>query len=213
MIASISLIQRLSGIDTARFRRHWLDVHGPLVCTFPHLQRYVQSHVVEGGDVTQQARALPIDGFAELWFANREDRDVAYNSPALAACDVDSRLFIGQVRRVVTDPHEVVALRRADGVAKLITLFAATAQRTTGNEAIFARQAARFHDLTGLCGYTQHRVLDQHRPPRSAVLGLSIDVGGLSELWFENAALRQQALTTVTEQDAAVYLVEEHEFI
>jgi len=213
MIAAISLIQRLSGIDTARFRRHWLDVHGPLVCTFPHLQRYVQSHVVEGGGVTEQARALPIDGFAELWFANREDRDAAYDSPALAACDIDSRSFIGQVRRLVTDPHEVLALRRADGVAKLITLFAAAPAGPTGNEATLVRQAVRFRDLAGLCGYTQHRVLDQHRPPRSAVKGLPIDVGGLSELWFENAALRQQAIATVAEQDAAVYLVEEHKFI
>ena len=32
MIAAISLMQRQDSVSLAQFRRHWLDVHGPLVC-------------------------------------------------------------------------------------------------------------------------------------------------------------------------------------
>ena len=32
MIAAISLLRRRDDIDAARFRWHWLDILGPLVC-------------------------------------------------------------------------------------------------------------------------------------------------------------------------------------
>ena len=35
MIAAISLMRRRDDVTLAAFRRHWLDVHGPLVCRFP----------------------------------------------------------------------------------------------------------------------------------------------------------------------------------
>lgn len=211
MIASISLIQRLADIDTAQFRRHWLDIHGPLVCKFPRLKRYIQSHVIENGAVAGLAQSLQIDGFAELWFANREDREVAYNSPELAACDIDSPAFIGQVRRVVTDPQVIVPLQRNDGVAKLMCVLAASETATPTQR--FARQAAGAQDLPGLCGYVQHHALDQHRPPRSVVSGLQVDVAGLAEFWFQTAALRQRAIDAILEPSAALYLVEERAFI
>jgi hypothetical protein len=34
MIAAISLIRRRQDLSPTQFRRHWLDVHGPLVCRF-----------------------------------------------------------------------------------------------------------------------------------------------------------------------------------
>ena len=46
MIAAISLMRGMDTIGLTQFRRHWLDVHGPLVCAFPGLRRYAQCHVV-----------------------------------------------------------------------------------------------------------------------------------------------------------------------
>ena len=70
MIAVISLMRRRDAIDLTRFRRHWLDVHGPLVCAFPGLRRYVQCHVIDSlaandaGLQTFEHGAVTIDGEA-----------------------------------------------------------------------------------------------------------------------------------------------------
>jgi hypothetical protein len=41
MIAAISLMRKRDDITLAAFRRHWLDVHGPLVCRFAGLRSYI----------------------------------------------------------------------------------------------------------------------------------------------------------------------------
>ena len=46
MIAAISLMRRRDDVTLVAFRRHWLDVHGRLVCRFPALRHYVQDHVI-----------------------------------------------------------------------------------------------------------------------------------------------------------------------
>src|SRR5208337_4907857 len=48
MIGAISLMRRQDDIDPARFRRHWLDIRGRLVCRTPELRSYAQSHVIAG---------------------------------------------------------------------------------------------------------------------------------------------------------------------
>ena len=40
MIAAISLMRRQDQVSLGRFPRHWLDVHGPLVCAFAGLRAY-----------------------------------------------------------------------------------------------------------------------------------------------------------------------------
>src|SRR5471030_2394028 len=74
MIAAISLMRRQDTIDLTRFRRHWLDVHGPLVCAFPGLRRYVQCHVIDSVAANEAGLAMRIDGFPILYFDNDADR-------------------------------------------------------------------------------------------------------------------------------------------
>ena len=108
MITAVSLMRRRDDISLAAFRRHWLDVHGPLVCGFPALRRYVQHHVVASPAMNTLARDMRIDGFPILWFDNDVDRMHAHVSPEMAACNEDSRGFIGAVSRVICEPHVVL---------------------------------------------------------------------------------------------------------
>ena len=110
MIGAISLMRRRDDIDPARFRQHWLEVHGPLVCRLPGLCNYAQSHVAAA--LTPTASAMAIDGFAELAFDSVAARATAYGSAELAACDRDSPGFIGAVSRLITDA--TVVLPRPD---------------------------------------------------------------------------------------------------
>ena len=54
--------------------------------------------------VNARAHDMRIDGFPILWFDNAADRERAHISPEMAACNVDSRLFIGAVSRVICEP-------------------------------------------------------------------------------------------------------------
>jgi hypothetical protein len=63
MISAISLMRRRDDVTLAAFRRHWLDVHGPLVCGFPGLRSYVQYHVISSSAGNAIARDMRIDGF------------------------------------------------------------------------------------------------------------------------------------------------------
>ena len=79
---------------------------------FPALRRYVQDHVIASPAMNARARDMRIDGFPILWFDNDADRQRAHVSPEMAACNVDSRSFIGAVSRVICEPRVVVADRR-----------------------------------------------------------------------------------------------------
>src|ERR1700744_112701 len=70
MIAAISLMRQRDDVTLSAFRRHWLDVHGPLVCAFPGLRHYVQHHVIASPATNMLARDMRIEGFPILWFYN-----------------------------------------------------------------------------------------------------------------------------------------------
>ena len=89
MMVAISLMRTRQDVGLAEFRRHWLDVHGPLVCRFPSLRHYVQHHVIASPAMNIRARDMRIDGFPILRFDSDIDRQRAHASPEMAACNVD----------------------------------------------------------------------------------------------------------------------------
>src|ERR1700684_349255 len=103
MIAAISLMRRRDRISLARFRRHWLDVHGPLVLGFSGLRRYAQCHVIDSLAANEAGLTMRIDGIPILYFDNDADRSRAHTSSEMAACNVDSRQFVGAVCRIIAD--------------------------------------------------------------------------------------------------------------
>jgi uncharacterized protein (TIGR02118 family) len=205
MIAAISLMRSRDDVTLAAFRRHWLDVHGPLVCAFPALRHYVQHHVIQSDAMNASAREMRIDGFPILTFDNDADRQQAHGSPEMAACNVDSRLFIGAVSRVICEPRTVVPQVQDAGRIRLMALLPGEA----ADDAAALRYAEHARSLPGLRGITLYRVLQQGRAPNSTIPHLAVSVAGIVELAF-SSLVDLECATVGNDAPAAHFVVEEH---
>jgi uncharacterized protein (TIGR02118 family) len=204
-VAAISLMRRRDDVTLAAFRRHWLDVHGPLVCRFPCLRSYVQDHVTASPATNAAARDMRIDGFPILSFDNDEDRQRAHQSSEMAACNVDSKLFIGAVSRVMCEPRIVVPQAKDASRIKLIALLEGAA----ADDGALARYAAQVRELPGLRGLALYRVLRQGPAPNSTIPYLPISTGGIAELSFASVVDLECAIAG-EDTGAAHFMVEEH---
>jgi uncharacterized protein (TIGR02118 family) len=210
MIAAISLMRRRADVDLATFRRHWLDIHGPLVCAFVGLRHYVQDHVIESPVMNEAARDLRIDGFPILIFDNDADRQRAHGSPEMAACNVDSRSFIGAVSRVMCESRIVIPTTPDAAAIKLIVLFPGD----TPDDATVDRYAADAQSLAGLRGLTLYRALQQGAAPNSTIPHLPVSVAGIAELSFASLVDLECAVATrAAEQREARFVVEQHRLV
>ncbi len=75
---------------------------------FPRCAATCSTTSIASPAMNARARDMRIDGFPILWFDNDADRQRAHVSPEMAACNVDSRLFIGAVSRVICEPQVVL---------------------------------------------------------------------------------------------------------
>jgi uncharacterized protein (TIGR02118 family) len=208
MIAAVSLMRRRDDISLAAFRRHWLDVHGPLVCGFPALRRYVQHHVVASPAMNTLARDMRIDGFPILWFDNDVDRMHAHVSPEMAACNEDSRGFIGAVSRVICEPHVVLPQTGTAARMKLIVVLSGQ----SADDAALQRYADRSRRLPCLAGLALYRVLQQGPAPNSTIPHLPVSVAGIIEATFASLVDLECAMAD-DDMDAAHFAVEEHRLV
>ena len=205
MISAISLMRQRDDVTQAMFRRHWLDVHGPLVCGFPALRRYVQHHVIASPAMNARARDMRIDGFPILWFDSDADRRRAHLSPAMAACNVDSRSFIGAVSRVICEPR--LAMPQADDAARMTLI--AVLPGEAADDAALDRYAASVQGLAGLCGLVLYRVLQQGPAPNSTIPHLPVSTAGIVELAFPSL-VDLECAAEADIMDAAHFVVEAH---
>ncbi len=205
MIAAISLMRRQEPVSLARFRRHWLDIHGPLVCAFAGLHRYMQCHVIESPAMNDLARSMRIDGFPILFFENDEDRAKAQGSPEMAECNVDSRLFVGAVSRVVTDVETVEPPPEERGRISLLLLFPAGSDPAAIDATI--GHAAQLPRLVGL---TRYHVRQQGRAPASTVDHLAVEVAAAAQARFDSIVDLEGALADWDDPGVARFVVEEH---
>ena len=132
MFAAITLI---------RFRRRWLDVHGPLVCAFPRPRAYAQCHVIDSIAANEDGLTARIDGFPILYFDNETDRLQAHRSSEMAACDIDSQKFVGAVSRVIADVSG--PLRAGPGRFSLIELCTGIATKNAAPPSTMCANRAR----------------------------------------------------------------------
>jgi uncharacterized protein (TIGR02118 family) len=190
------------------FRRHWLDVHGPFVCAFPGLRHYVQHHVISSPAMNTLARDMCIEGFPILWFDSDAERLRAHQSPEMAACNVDSRSFIGAVSRVICEPD--VAVPSGDRARmKLIAMLPGPA----ADNAALRSYAKWASELPRLKGLTLYHVLQQGAAPNSVIPHLPVSVAGLAELAFDSMIDLECALIDVPHPQAAHFVVEEHRLV
>jgi uncharacterized protein (TIGR02118 family) len=208
MIAAISLMQKRPDTSLVAFRRHWLDVHGPLVCGFPALRCYVQDHVIASTALNAKARDMCIDGFPILWFDNDTDRLRAHRSPEMAACNVDSRSFIGAVSRVICEPRVILPQAGDAGRIRLIAVLPGE----TADDAALERYAAWARSLTRIAGIVLYRVLQQGPAPNSTIAHLPVSTAGLAELSFSSLIDLECAMAG-DDAGAAHFVVEEHRLV
>jgi len=188
MIAAISLMRRQDSISLARSRRHWRDIHGPLVCGFPGLRRYVQCHVVASTAMNEAARSMHIDGFPILYFDNDQDRTRAHHSPEMAACNIDSRQFVGAVSRVVADV--LGDLRSNVGRFSLIEIWP--------------------EDSTPVPSPVHYNVREQGAAPNSTIPHLPVTAGAVTQTWYDSLVDLECAADTLDDSLSARFVVEEH---
>ena len=196
MIAAISLMRRQEVVPLAQFRRHWLDVHGPLVCRFAGLSKYVQCHVLDSPLTTPQARALRIDGFPILFFADDASRRLAQGSPEMDACNIDSRLFVGAVSRVSADVEEIVPRAPSAGRISLLLLD--------------PPDLAALADAPRLRGLHHYRARGQGAAPNSTVPLLPVRVAGMAHAWFDSVVDLEEAAASWVSTARGLFVVEEH---
>jgi uncharacterized protein (TIGR02118 family) len=188
VIAAISLMRRQDTIELSRFRRHWLDVHGPLVCAFPGVLRYVQCHVIDSLAANEAGLSMRIDGFPLLFFDNDADRLRAHHSPEMAACNIDSRQFIGAVSRVITDVSG--ELRSNHGRFSLIEIWP--------EAAVPPPRPAHY------------LVREQGAAPNSTIPHLPVTVGTMTQTWYDSLVDLECAAAAMEDSAAARFAVEEH---
>jgi uncharacterized protein (TIGR02118 family) len=197
VITVFSLMRRRPDIDVAAFQAHWLDPHGVLVCRFPKLRHYSQNRIVAA--LSPAARRLQLDGIAELSYDSHEDQEAATNSLEMAACDVDSPLFIGAVVRIVAEAQAVLPAPGRSGVPKLMLLFppgAALPERPV------------FGQVTG----HSEAITRVQRGPASAMPVLEFPVDRITELWFDDQpalAHAARALVPACGDQVALLAIEE----
>jgi uncharacterized protein (TIGR02118 family) len=188
MIAAISLMRRQDSVDLTRFRRHWLDVHGPLVCAFPGLRRYVQCHVIDSLAANEAGLTMRIDGFPILYFDNDDDRSRAHGSPEMAACNIDSRQFIGAVSRIVTEVSG--DLRSNGGRFSLIEIWP--------------------EGVPPASRPVRYRVREQGAAPNSTIPHLPVTAGAMTQTWYDSLVDLECAAATMGDTPSARFAVEEH---
>lgn len=208
MIAAISLMRRRDDVPLNDFRRHWLDVHGPLVCMFPALADYVQCHVLASPATNDVGRSMRIDGFPVLTFANDADRARAHACAAMAACNEDSKLFIGAVARIMAEPDDIVTANEHAGRARLIVLypegFAA---------ASIARHADQLRTMPRLRGLRRYSVQKQGRAPNSAIPHLEVSAAAMAQAWFDSLVDLECAAAAIAFPGIASFACEEHRLV
>ena len=205
MITAISLMQRRDDVSLNQFRRHWLDVHGPLVCTFPVLRHYAQCHVLESPATNAVARSMRIDGFPILTFANDEDRARAYASAAMAACNEDSKLFVGAVARVMTEPDDIVPMNEHGGRARLIVLYPDGMDRAS-----IAQHVHQLCAMPRLRGLRRYTVLQQGKATNSTIPHLQINAAAMAQAWFDSLVDLECAAAGAEIPGVASFSCEEH---
>lgn len=205
MIAAISMMRRQDQITLGHFRRHWLDVHGPMVCTFDGLKAYVQCHPIASPAANARARDMRIDGFPILYFENDEDRRKTQLSPAMAECNEDSKLFVGAVTRVASEVETIQPAGSAIGRFSALVLYPLDVDL-----AQVAADADRMAGLPALEALARYHVRRQGAAPASTIRHLQVSVGAGLHARFPSLVDLEYALEGWDQSNAARFVVEEH---
>ena len=93
-VKTVSCVRRKEGVSLEAFRKHWAEVHAPIACALPGIERYVQSATVDEAYRYGEPRW---DGIGQIWVkdldalaAMRESDAYAVDAAGDAANFVDT---------------------------------------------------------------------------------------------------------------------------
>jgi uncharacterized protein (TIGR02118 family) len=98
----VFFFRRRVGLAPEVFRRHWLEVHGPLALQYiGSLRRFVQNHAVDSS--YENGRNPDFDGLAECWMDNLAALDETEESPEhdLVRSDEPNFIDVNKVMHMV----------------------------------------------------------------------------------------------------------------
>jgi len=109
MIKRMGLLKRKPQFTNEQFRRHWLEIHGPLGQKVPGVRRYVQHHIVgETRHPDLPPAEQSYDGIVELWFDDEESMKKSLATPEARAMFADGTLFIESVTSYIVEDEVLV---------------------------------------------------------------------------------------------------------
>ena len=192
MITRMGILTRRPDLTPEQFRRHWLEVHGPLAARLPGLRRYHQNHVVDASQLAiDHARgAWEVDGFSQLWFDDVDAMRRAVESPERRPDLPDIANFCGGVKLVVCQPNVVVPVAADAGpLVKRMSILTRrpdiTAERFRDEWFGFHAEAVR--KFPNLMGYTQNLVIDREGADLTNPAPYEqVPIDGVVELWFRS---------------------------
>ncbi len=226
MFTRIGILQKLDGISTETFQKHWLEVHGPIAAKIPGLRKYNQNHVI---DSTQLGIEYPrsmgsVDGFSQLQFANAQSMQAGFSTDVTEQLINDEKKFIGQLSIVTVEPNVVIPVASDKPLIKRMSILK---RRPDVDEETFRYEWEEVHaeylkKMPNVKGYIQNHIIksDVKREGLESIPNLQID--GIVELWFEDIKSLEEAFGSEVGQktmahaqtfieEISTYLVETHE--
>lgn len=101
MYKRITVVARKPGMSNEEFMQRWTVQHAEMVLSLPGVCGYTQNIVTESA--TDDAKALRVDGFAEIWFDDKSAMEAALKTETWAAIVDDAREFLGEISGFVID--------------------------------------------------------------------------------------------------------------
>ena len=197
MLVRMGLLNKKPDWTMERFRAHWRDQHGPLAARLPGLRTYVQNHVVDSAQRGIQFVRGPeqLDGISQLSFEDEAAMQHAMQSEVAPRLVEDENHFIGRLRIISVQPHEVVAPPLPGMALKRMSLL----RRKHGMSAErFAHEWQAVHGplvlrMPGVLGYRQNLIVGRQEPKGVTVDYDAMPIDGVVELWFESLDAIDQA--------------------
>ena len=110
MIKTYIFLPKRPDLSDEQFRRHWHDVHAPLLHQVPAIRRYIQAHRLAAS--SNYFDPVPYCGIAEVWFDDLATAIHFPNNPEyLGGPHIDEPNFVDKTGLVAisTEEHVVVA--------------------------------------------------------------------------------------------------------
>lgn len=201
MILRTTFMQRRDGMTPQEYLAHWRNVHVPLATKLEGLALYHLNAVQPGGEAPEALPLWPIDGIAQLGFA---DMAAMKKAGSTAAGSQDLPKFVKILHALICERIAQRGPGAGAAGAKCIILLR---RRPGTTEEEFRRNwlrhnSAEFDGLPGLVGRACNLVIDRWLQRWTSVPYETLPIDGMQELWFESPGQMASALPAILERFA-----------